>query len=81
MLQLVKVRDLGLQAAQLISLAEDPLAALIEVSGNMPGKAAALSRLRVNKATRQELAHVQRYFPAGAAVHCNALCVQAGTML
>lgn len=65
--QVRRVRDLGLQAAQLIAQAEDPLAALVEVSGNMPAKAAALSRMPVNPELHMEL-HSLGMFPPGECV-------------
>ena len=69
------MRDLGLQAAQLISQAEDPLAALVEVSGNMPAKAAALSRMPLSQGLHQELRSLGM-FPPGVCV-----CVCAWQLL
>ena len=56
---------LGRQAAQFIATAADPLAALVDLPGNFPSKAAALSRLGLNRNTRNSLTSLKRTIPAG----------------
>ena len=59
------MKTLGLKAAQYIAAAEDPLTALVEVSGNLPSKAAALSRLRLEVAVKVETTALHRTFSPG----------------
>ena len=72
------VQRLGRQAAQFIATAADPLAALVDLPGNFPSKAAALSRLGLSKATRTSLASLKRIIPAGRgrAEPCVCACDQ-----
>jgi len=49
------LKDLGLQAAQRIAKAADPLRLLTEISQNFPTLAESLSKLRVDDALRIEV--------------------------
>ena len=64
--QVATVHRLGRQAAQFIAAAADPLAALVDLPGNFPSKAAALSRLGLTRGTKAGLTALKRVIPAGA---------------
>ena len=63
--QVASVERLGRQAAQFIATSADPLAALVDLPGNFPSKAAALSRLPVSREARGSMSALKRMFPAG----------------
>ena len=65
-LQVASVERLGRQAAQFIATAADPLAALVDLPGSFPSKAAALSRLGTTREARASAATLKRILPAGA---------------
>ena len=60
------MKELGLQAAQRIAAALDPLRALGEVAQNFPNLAAPLSRVAVAAPLRHELQQMHRLIPGGA---------------
>eukprot|EP00798_Chlamydomonas_sp_ICE-L_P006280 gene6280-2911_t len=64
-LKIWAMRDLGLQAAQRVAQAADPLALLMDISQNFPGIAPSLSRQRLNESIRSAVAHDQNYLPSG----------------
>ena len=65
MAQVASVERLGRQAAQFIATAADPLAALVDLPGNFPSKAAALSRLPLSREARASMTALKRIFPPG----------------
>eukprot|EP00741_Cyanophora_paradoxa_P018418 tig00000204_g17782.t1 len=60
-----QLRELGIQAAQAVGSAEDPLRLLRDVAWNAPLLAPVLYRLGVDSAVRQEVAATGRSFRAG----------------
>jgi hypothetical protein len=60
------MRDLGLQAAQRIRAASDPLRALGEAAQAFPNLAAPLSRVAVPEPLRGELRQLHKLLQAGA---------------
>ena len=54
------LKDLGLQAAQRVLEAAEPLRLLTELAQNFPAHAAPLSRLEVSPERRAEFAHNRR---------------------
>ena len=65
LLQVASVERLGRQAAQFIATAADPLAALVDLPGSFPSKAAALSRLSTTRESRNSANTLKRMFPPG----------------
>lgn len=63
--QVWDLKDLGVQAAQRIGQAADPLRSLVGVSQNFPNLAGALSRTKLDKAVRKELRQMQDVLPGG----------------
>lgn len=75
------LKDLGLQAAQRILAAADPLAALADVAQNFPALAGALSRLEVAAPLRAEVAANARILPPGATyLSLNGQYVDVGSL-
>ena len=73
--QVWNMKDLGLQAAQRIAAALDPLHALGEVAQNFPNLAAPLSRVAVAAPLRAELQQLHRLIPGGAPLtSCHQSC-------
>ena len=64
-LQVWNMKDFGLQATQRITASSDPLRALTEMAQNFPNLAAALSRVAVPDALRNELRHSQGVVQGG----------------
>lgn len=60
------MKDLGLQAAQRVVAAADPVPALTHVAQNFPMLASPLSRLEVSKEVRAAVATNARVLPAGS---------------
>jgi hypothetical protein len=58
-------QDIGLQAAQRISTASNPLGLLQEISQNFPSLAPALTRLRVSPELRTEVLENQQLISPG----------------
>jgi UDP-glucose:glycoprotein glucosyltransferase len=66
MAQVWNMKDLGVQAAQRVLAASDPLRALTEIAQNFPNVAAALSRVAVAPELTSELKRLRRVVQAGA---------------
>jgi len=65
-LKLWDLKDIGLQAAQRVMSASDPLALLTEISQNFPSLVSSLSRQKVDDALRKAVAANQQYVSPGA---------------
>ena len=62
------IKDLGLQAAQRIALAGDPLQMMVDISQNFPSLASSLSRMELNQQVSSEVENNQRKVPPGSIV-------------
>jgi len=60
------LKDLGLQAAQRVASADDPLALLAEISQNFPALVTSLSRQPVNDSLRAAVLHNQKMISHGS---------------
>ena len=60
-----ELKDLGVQAAQRVLQAAEPLRLLADLAQNLPDRAAALARMRVNATLRAQLASTQKQLQGG----------------
>jgi len=73
--QVWDLKDLGLQAAQRVLEASDPLRLLTELAQNFPTHAGPLSRLDVSADLRKELAANRRVMQAGPNRFNSVVCL------
>lgn len=79
-IQVWDLKDLGLQAAQRICSASDPLRSLSDISQNFPNLAAVLSRTAVSKELRAELRRNQAVLPSGRPP-CSPQCTSSAALV
>lgn len=80
-LKLWDIKDLGLQATQRISLSDDPLRALVELSQNFPSLANSLSRMKLNSTIVNEVTKNRKNMrPGGLIMSLNGENLELDTI-